>query len=93
VESNLKQAWNNAIKRFFTEHFISANIHVLADTVAVYYTFADCHFVLDLTLYQISRKLSWDGVKPAIIAFLADDPYVRQRFPWLSKIMGVKRGG
>lgn len=83
--------WSRAIKRFFTKHFISANIHVIADCVAVAYTFKDCHFVIDLALYQISRKLGWEGIKPALVTFLADDPLIRQRFPWLSSLAKMRR--
>lgn len=72
--------WMRAFKRFFTQHFIVANAHVFGDAFAIFRTFADEPFMWDLAIWQITRKLSMDGLKSAAGSFLADDPFMRQLF-------------
>lgn len=79
-------AYKNLLKRFLKE-FITANSHVIADMVAVWYTFRDKHFCMDLMMYQFKRKLSWEGLKPTIISFILKDTFLQQKFK-LHKILG-----
>lgn len=84
----MKKANKNLLRRFLAS-FLSANASVLADIAAIVYTYKDCHFCFNLALYQVTRKLSWEGIKPAIVAFLVTDPYIIQRFPPLVKMLKV----
>lgn len=74
------EAWKKAMTRFFTQHFLAANAHVIGDVIAVYRTFSEEKYVVDLCLWQIRRKLSMDGLKSAAVSFIADDPFMRQVF-------------
>lgn len=71
-------AFKGMVVRFFTKHWVTANIHVIGDAMACWHTFKEYDFALDLTLWQIKRKISAEGLKSAGWAFLADDPFVRQ---------------
>jgi hypothetical protein len=84
----MKNAYKNVLGRF-VRSFISANTHSIIDAIAVYITCRNYYFGWDLTVYQITRRFSWEGVKPTVITFLVTDPYLREKFPWLKSVLRV----
>lgn len=73
----MRRIYSNLFKRMLRA-YVQTHLGVIGDIVGVYITFKDKAYVLDLIIYQITRKLSADGVKTAIVTFLMQDQGFRQ---------------
>lgn len=73
----VRRAYKNLIKRFL-EAYVVANADTIGDAIGAYMALPDAPYVWKLIWYQFARRISLEGLKRAFLAFLADDPFIRQ---------------